>query len=135
MKKLLFIFVAIATTAIVFSSCSKYEEGPKISLLTKKARLTGDWTLKSVSENGTEISVPSGVTYKMTIKKDGSGFTTINSISFSFKWEFANKKQDLRVKTDGDDVWVESEIIKLKNKELWIKDTEDGVSTIMKFEQ
>lgn len=34
--------------AIGLNSCGKYEDGPKFSLLTKKARLAGEWDVKSI---------------------------------------------------------------------------------------
>jgi len=42
MKKLIILLII---GLYVFSSCGKYEEGPIISFRTKKARLSGTWTI------------------------------------------------------------------------------------------
>lgn len=75
MRKIAIILSIIAVTAMLFSSCGKYEEGPAFSLATKKARLTGDWTLKETSYNGVVVENLSnfGEITTITYKKDGTG--------------------------------------------------------------
>lgn len=151
MKKLAIIFTILATTAMIFSSCGKYEEGPSVSLLTKKARLTGTWELVSSETNGTAIDF-GDVVSKTTLEKDGTGSMSISGSYLGFtynstsdlEWEFNDTKEAIKVRfkevddTEWDE-WEESTIIKLTNKELWLEDveTEYGVTstTISKMEK
>jgi hypothetical protein len=75
MKKLFGILAAVAIVgSVVMTSCSKYEEGPSLSLRSKKARLAGEWSVSNVTLNGTDVTslfLPSGTTYSMTIEKHG----------------------------------------------------------------
>jgi hypothetical protein len=58
MKK---VFASIAIVALLVGSvsvtgCGKYEEGPSVSLRTKKARVVGTWEIEKVMENGVDIT-------------------------------------------------------------------------------
>ncbi len=143
MKKLTIILAIIATTAMFFSSCGKYEEGPGFSLLTKKARLTGTWKLIEKSTSGNSIDL-SGVTVKITIEKDGTGKMissgSVLGVTFTntedLEWEFNDSKEKLRMRSKDQgsenwDDWDESEILRLTNKECWLKADE----TTLKFEK
>lgn len=73
MKKIAFLgFVLALGTASVLTSCSKYEEGSKFTLLSKKNRLTNDWKLTSVADsNGTMLDM-SGLSTTMSLVDDGT---------------------------------------------------------------
>lgn len=45
MKRTRLLLAIAFAISVVFISCGKYEEGPSISLRTKKARLTGVWEI------------------------------------------------------------------------------------------
>lgn len=152
MKKLAIILTFVAATAMIFSSCGKYDEGPGISLLTKKARITGTWVQHEMTVNGIlvdwdELEDLNNTEIKMTFDKDGTGKTTIVwgtvSISFGLEWEFNDSKESLKIREkddeDGWDEWEEKTIIRLTNKELWVKDIEieDGetIVTITKMKK
>ena len=49
------IFSLVVSTAMV--SCGKYEEGPKLSLASKKSRLENKWHIESQTKNGVAQSV------------------------------------------------------------------------------
>jgi len=52
------IFVlALSFTGIFFNSCSKYEEGPSISLISAMKKITGTWTLEETMLNDTIINL------------------------------------------------------------------------------
>lgn len=137
MKKLSIILTIVVATAMIFSSCGKYEEGPAVSLLTKKARITGSWTISETTIGGV-VQDDQGWVSTITMEKDGTGtyaFTgeyggmTISTTS-NLEWEFDDTKESLRIRVadeDGvfyDNDWEESEIIKLTNSECWLQDTE-----------
>jgi hypothetical protein len=139
--------LAVATTAIAFSSCKKYEEGPALSLRTKKARLAGNWEISEIKINN-QTSATEGITFKFNFKKDGSGSIGLkmpllgdSEISLGFDWEFVNSKENLKITLKlptGIDISAitgmvpnEVEIIKLTNKEFWFRNIRsDGEPSI-----
>lgn len=95
MKKLMF---ALATIALVagtstFTSCKKGENDPFLSLRSRKARLTGEWTLKEGTANDSYTSGSfagsSTTTYtetEMTTVSDGqTSVETIEKFKFTFE--------------------------------------------------
>lgn len=125
-------FALLAMMAVAVTSCSKYEEGPKFTLLTKKARITGEWTLSSIEVNGTAQDI-SGYTVNVTIDKDGTYTYKWSSGGFSVEesgtWEFSDDKVSL-IMTDEDGDVTSSEIVRLANDELKLKDVDGAFTTI-----
>lgn len=136
MKRFAIILTVVAATALLFSSCGKYEEGPSFSLLTKKARIAGEWTVTEMTVDG-EVQDMEGTSMVYTLEKDGTGSAKVTWGGFSFEfvaeWEFDEAKENLRVRTKDEndewDEWAESEIIRLTNSELWMRDI-DTVATV-----
>ena len=144
MKRIAIILSIVAASAMIFSACGKYEEGPAFSLATKKARIVGIWTVTEMTVNGTvqDISYFSGM--KTEMKKDGTSVTTVAvfgiTISVDGEWRFDDSKEKFEVRMkDGEnwEDWTSSEIIKLTGSELWLRDieTEAGIeyTTITKL--
>jgi hypothetical protein len=48
-------FVLLTVGIITFTGCSKYEEGPGISLRSKKSRVVGDWKVTALTEDGVSL--------------------------------------------------------------------------------
>ena len=109
MKKILSVsFVALLATTTLTTSCGKYEGGPGISLLSKKSRLVNDWQMTKYTKNDVDQDI-SGVTSKMSIKKDG---TYTGSYSYTFMgqqfnstssgtWELSDDKTKLLTLENG----------------------------------
>ena len=126
----------LATTAIVsllaVSSCGKYEEGPGVSLLTKKARLTGVWDVKEYISGNTTTTDNSDDTFEFV--KDGSFIIKSGSTSTEGTWEFTSDKEKLKTAfsyTIGSTTYTstdESTIIRLTNTELWTKDSDGDIT-------
>lgn len=126
----------LATTAIVsllaVSSCGKYEEGPGVSLLTKKARLTGVWDVKEYVSGNTTTTDNSDDTFEFV--KDGSFIIKSGSTSTEGTWEFTSDKEKLKTSfsyTIGSTTFTsvdESTIIRLTNTELWTKDSDGDIT-------
>ncbi len=145
MKKLFGILAAVAIVgSVVMTSCSKYEEGPSLSLRSKKARLAGEWSISNVTLNGTDVTslmLPSGSSYTMTIEKDGTWTSSYSASGFSSTeagtWEFVDSKEKLKIVTTGssDTDGDTSTIVMLKNKELKLKDVSGSDVTIMTLTQ
>lgn len=141
MKKA-FIQITVLSVLFVFlfTSCSKYEEGPSFTLLTKKARLTGTWVLQEQSINGTSVDL-GFTTTKYTLEKDGTGNlyskTTILltvETNTALEWKFDDKKENLMIKTNGASDFTSTEIIRLTNSELWLRNVSGSITTITKYE-
>lgn len=120
----------LLAVALVFGSTScKYEEGPALSLRTKKARIAGEWNIeKYVDANGNET--PETDSPVITFEKDGKGevsYTFLGTTTtIPFEWEFTDSKKKLKIDIDGSS--DEEEILRLTNEEMWTVDT-DGEET------
>lgn len=127
-KNILILLVAVMGAAFTFSSCAKFEEGPKFSLLSKKSRLANTWAVEkatATSGSGTIDFTSQMSNYTLEIEKDGKYTITNGNYTESGTWELGE---------DGDDVFFKSSqansteeayrILKLKSKELWMKHTE-----------
>ncbi len=137
MKKIGILSVAVLLMGgIALTSCKKYEEGPALSLLTKKARLAGSWEVEAYYEDGVDKTsdyrqLVTSETF--TYEKDGSytmsAETVLGSISDSGTWEFINDKEDVKSLSNqsGSDPDT-THLIRLKNKEMWTKDVIGGTT-------
>ena len=146
--------MALVSVMLAFSACSKYEDGPAMSLLTKKARISGTWKIVKVIEDGKELTGDDMTMfdhYTYTIEKDGTGSLDVEaftmtgegySIDFSamsldLEWKFSDDKDavEMRMKeidlTTGEETgewedWEKSTILRLTNSEFWTTETIDG---------
>ncbi|MFM7565624.1 MAG: lipocalin family protein [Flavobacteriales bacterium] len=129
MKKWAFV-VGLMGALVV--SCGKYEEGPKFSLQSKKARITNTWKYTKQETNGVDVTPPaSAFSATMVLNDDGSAAYTATAwglpIEYTGTWAFSDDKTSL-ILTDatGSEAY---EIIKLEKDELKIRQM-DGVDKI-----
>ena len=72
---------------ITFTGCSKYEEGPGISLRTKKSRVVGEWQVTTFKINGADYL---NQTYSDVFNcSSGSSFTYTNTGNIQTDWTFS----------------------------------------------
>jgi hypothetical protein len=114
----------IGSAALTVSSCGKYEDGPGISLRTKKARLTGEWDVKEYVDGSTGATTADNSTSTTLIDKDGTLTVKDGATSISGTWTFAADKERLSVTLFSST--SESIITRLTNKALWMKDPSSG---------
>jgi hypothetical protein len=131
MKKILFAILAIATLSIVFPSCGKYEEGPKISLASKKSRLQGDWKIKKYMINDVDQTAGYllivGNSSVIGIEKDGKYSWTFTGGTAAGTWALGEDKDDVTfTPTSGSTTTNTYRILRLKSKELWWKQTQSN---------
>lgn len=121
--KLLGVVAIIGTTILSTPSCGKYEEGPGFTLLTKKMRLTNDWDVKEVVYSDGTVVADNDDQYT-TFEKDGTAKAIDGNLIVTGTWEFSSDKEKLRVTYTyfGQPDTDEFTIIRLTNKELWLKD-------------
>lgn len=128
--------MALLTLAVV-ASCSKYEEGSKFTLLSKKARLVGEWKVTNIEVNGTAQNL-NGFTYNNEFEKDGTFTSTVVYGGTTFTdqgtWKFSDDKADLIVTNSNGDVTT-LEIVRLASKDLKVKETDGSDVTITTCEK
>ncbi|MCX7697266.1 MAG: lipocalin family protein [Bacteroidales bacterium] len=127
-------YLSIVTIMILFTlvSCGKYEEGPAISFLPKKARLVNKWKIEKHFFNDQEqtLSEDEKKGY-IEFKKDNT-FESVSydgSVSFTLTgtWEEIDNYSQVKVKYTGVYMGVPYSyettftILRLKNNELWIE--------------
>ncbi|HZH87054.1 MAG TPA: hypothetical protein VFD77_07045 [Brumimicrobium sp.] len=130
MKNSIKLLVSILALVFVFSGCNKYEEGPSFSLLTKKARISGTWKLeKTVTSEGFTYVADASDTERMIIEKDGTIMFQDQGFALSGKWDFIKDKEYISMTFSflGSTDIEEFQILRLKNKELWLKDLDNDV--------
>ena len=138
MKKLFFVGLAtLAVSSATLTSCSKYEEGPSLTLSSKVARLTGSWKLTSQTTNGVADPL-TGLTTTMEVLKDGT-YSTLVSYSymgfnytndFTGTWVFSDDKTQLITTVDGTTGTETQTIVRLAGKELKLKSV-NGSETVI----
>lgn len=123
----------MAVLLITSAGCSKYEEGSFFTVLTKKARITNTWEpVKYVYPNGSsstdvdegQIKLDKDMNVSWDIDFDGTTF------SVPGKWRFIDDKLGINITVSAFN-YQESrdfEILKLTNKELWVRDQNDLVT-------
>ena len=105
------------------ASCKKYEDGPLISLRSKKARVVNTWVIDKVINKGVDVTQNYPDDYTLDIKDDGTFSVLYNGVEYSGKWEFSEDKSSLNMTWDNSglvSVWV---IKRLKNKEFNYEET------------
>ncbi len=135
MKKSLLTILLFSFFAITFTSCSKYEEGSKFTILTKKQRMVNDWKIKKLTSNGDDITSLNLVT-EVDIRDNGT--VTVRSAFFGIPssengtWAFDSDKSHLVITNSSGEV-KSYEIIRLKDKELKLKITSNGIEYIHEY--
>ncbi|MEO6305534.1 MAG: hypothetical protein ABIP51_20390 [Bacteroidia bacterium] len=132
-------FIALIATTVI-SSCSKYADGPKFSLLTKKARLCNEWSIESVSTNGNDQTAAYktlvGDNYVLDIEKNGT-YKVSGNFTDDGTWKLGEDKDDVYFMSSKSGAMEQANrILRLKSKELWLRTTaSNGDKTIIKYKQ
>lgn len=122
------VLAALFISTLILSSCNKYSEGPKFSMLTRKERLCNDWELTAYTNSGNN-AFDKTFTTKLTIDKDGTysmskTYNALGQIQGTYsngRWEFAEKDEALYFYEDSTSKPTHEYSIKeLRNKQLVI---------------
>ena len=137
MKAILTLFVV----GFLFTSCYKYEEGPRFSLLSRKARLCNEWVLETYLDNGTDKTIV-GETTTLTIENDGTySISTVRNemgqVQSEFShgtWVFQDAKGQV-VMTDSQEgaIPLTYDILELRNSNLQLRKKIAGISYIYQY--
>ena len=137
MKAILTLFVV----GFLFTSCYKYEEGPRFSLLSRKARLCNEWVLQTYVDNGTD-KTSVGETTTLTIENDGTySISTVRNEMGQVQSEFSHGTwlfQDAKgqvVMTDSQEgaIPLTYDILELRNSNLQLRKKIAGISYIYQY--
>jgi hypothetical protein len=137
MKAILTLFVV----GFIFTSCYKYEEGPRFSLLSRKARLCNEWVLETYLDNGTDKTI-AGETTTLIIENDGTySISTVRNemgqVQSEFShgtWVFQDAKGQV-VMTDSQEgsIPLTYDILELRNSNLQLRKKIVGISYIYQY--
>lgn len=135
MKKAILLCMFATVTLI---SC-KYEEGPALSLRSRKARVAGEWTLEQYLYNGSDqtsvVTALQGSSYTTHLEKDGT-YHIHGNFEDEGTWELAEGGKEIHFKSNAAGSETEHyEILKLKNKEMWIRHSHDSETIEYHYKQ
>jgi hypothetical protein len=129
--KILFILFIITS----FSSCKKYEDGPAISFISKKERISNTWHVANYYENGTDKTTDFNNVLQnavLTIEKSGSyhfSYKAFGLVDYNETgtWNFTNDDKDFITNpSTGTGTTATHHILKLRENELWYTDDADA---------
>ncbi|MHB1277013.1 MAG: lipocalin family protein [Bacteroidia bacterium] len=136
MKKMniLKLFTTATLVPIVLSACNKYEDGPDISLIPRTDRMANTWIFAYAESNGENVSDQFDQ-YELYMNTENEAqldatyviFGTSYQTSTSGTWAFTNDQQNLLLDFDDDAQDNEYEILRLANKELWLRDLDQDL--------
>lgn len=159
MKKILLLTII----ASMFFACKKYEDGPTISLRTKEKRLVGKWELtESNIDSITQVAEiviefeDDGTASLTPFIKTNSPISIGGNISMNAEWKWTYKKEGIQMSVDTKSITdlligfdipfdidpsylqmiqseYEFEIMRLTNKELWLKYDGDKIWKLEKI--
>ena len=122
--------MSIAAAIVVLSACSKYEEGPGLSLRSKTARVSNEWKITYAYDLSDSVIVSSdymGETWTLdnnkvaTEMKDGM-------VNKTGTWEFVGEKEGIVIRygLDAD----QYTIVMLKENEMWLRDNDEELHLV-----
>lgn len=122
--------------SFLLSSCYDYEYGPRVSLRTKKGRLTNEWELRNVVKNNfdtisnyPEYNILFEKDYTFETEKIYSTGSTDSIVTETGDWSFDEKAENIIL------IYIDSldqkeaglfEILKLTNDELWVSQVDSA---------
>lgn len=133
MKKTNLLALIAVCSLVLLGGCKKYEEGPSLSLKSKKARVANEWKVDYAFDYVDNIDVLQDyVGETWTFEKDGEWTERdFGVIDKSGTWEFVSDKESLLIKK-ADAKLDYYDILKLKEKEMWLKDQNEELHLVPK---
>lgn len=119
----------IITLGSLSTGCGKYEDGPEFSLRSRNERIANTWRVESAMNAGNDVTSAFDQ-YELKLTKDGDATLTANyqlgDVTFEFAtngtWNFENSDEDLKLDFENDDADETYNILRLKEKELWLRE-------------
>jgi hypothetical protein len=118
----------ISSIFISIISCKKYEEGPCVSIFSKKQRLCGQiWTIDKVykgTKDYTNAWTSLDPNYSITYERDGTYYASWNYDISEGEWKFTSDKNYL-IRNPNSGGEFKFKIISLKSDQLRLNDEAD----------
>lgn len=129
--------VTLPLVFVVLVSCKKYEEGPVISLRSKKERVANTWKYQAKYKNGSaEVLSDKEINTTLTLTKDGTLRREERNGSINIvgngSWDFVRDKEQISMTVSYSAfglTYSESNvysILRLKENELWLLEEKNG---------
>lgn len=129
MKKILLMAALGAAVITGTTSCSKYEDGPVVSLVSRENRISNTWQYESATKDGNDILSDTTIIFtgsRLDFNKNGTLLWNWNNGAIGGAWTFQSNDEEVKLSFPapmGDKVWT---ILKLKQDQFWVKYIEDG---------
>jgi len=125
MRKITLLSIAVT----LFFSCGKFEEGPRISFLSVKSRVMGEWTLEKYMLDGEDITETylNGRTEEFKFQADNvMEYKTLSNDVVEGNWEIEDNMvlMELKMTTPEGLPYIELDtlpLVRLTNKEMWAR--------------
>jgi hypothetical protein len=113
-------------------SCGKFEDGPDISLRTKKARLCREWLPERLIIDGVDISLDSnGIIGEVIFEKTGEYWFVTDS-EIKGKWDIDGDQLKLTKNRLGTIEKKQMKVLRLTAKEFWTEEI-DSINQIIEW--
>lgn len=133
MKRLPILLVTVFTLAALTTACDDYAEGPSMSFRSKSSRVVNTWVVEYALVNGEDRTYRYDST-TMDILEDGTfeftSFVDGDSLVQEGLWDLIEDDTQIRLLYTDPAIFPDRafwEIIRLKEKELWVKEDQDSV--------
>lgn len=122
--------LSILTVIVVFASaCKKYEDGPAISLRSRKERVANTWVYEKIIKNGEDVTSQTvyNIAYQARYTFTKSGGASLSFVDLPLfepingSWGFSNNDEQIFISFDGIEGTARWEILRLKENELWYR--------------
>ena len=108
--------------------CSKYKDGPIISLRSKTERVANNWKVGEAFDNGRDVTSDFS-RYNLNLTKGGRATLTAKykfnggdlDYNTSGTWKFVSDQQKISLDVGNNDAKGLYEILRLKMDDMWLK--------------
>lgn len=142
----IFPLLAFFLVSGLFMGCDKYEEGPKVSLRSRDARMANTWKVMEYIKDGNAVVLDentNNIRYELTEDRDYFLYSTSDAENkVAGKWVFLDDNETLGL-NNTTQAFPSAQVVsngnytitKLEESELWIERTNDnGNQDMIKFE-
>jgi len=128
----------VAVLAILLSletqSCSKYKDGPLLSIRSRSERVANNWKVGEAIDNGKDVTADY-TRYELSLTKGGSAALTAKykfggadfDYTTSGTWKFVSDDQQISLDVDNKNASGIYDILKLQENNMWVKKIDNSV--------
>ncbi|NDP22344.1 MAG: hypothetical protein GZ091_14870 [Paludibacter sp.] len=131
MKNLKFasLILLLTIVSVSFTSCSKYPDGPIVSLVSRAERVANNWKVGQAFDDGKDVTANYNQ-YEMDLTKAGAASLTakytVLGVTFDFTtsgtWSFISNFEKITFDFDNNSSDGVYKILRLTENEMWLKE-------------